>query len=138
MIYLSLFEDTISCLEGLKKAGKKVYLLSNAQKSFTWQELEMTGLISYFDGILISSDEFCMKPDPAFYQILCDRYELNKSESVMIGNEIKSDMAGAKAAGIDGFYINRYPVFHEEKDPDYRYVSVNGSLMEVLSQTGVQ
>lgn len=138
LIYLSLFEDTISCLEGLKKAGKKVYLLSNAQKSFTWQELEMTGLIPYFDGILISSDEFCMKPDPAFYQILCDRYELNKSESVIIGNELKSDMAGAKAAGIDGFYINRYPVFHEEKDPDYRYVSVNGSLMEVLSQTGVQ
>ncbi len=138
LIYLCLFPDTISCLEGLKKAGKKIYLLSNAQRSFTWQELEMTGLVSYFDGILISSDEGCMKPDPDFYNILCDRYQLDKKESVMIGNELKSDMAGAKAAGIDGFYLNRYPVFKQEEEPIYRYVSEKGSLLEVLKQTGVE
>ena len=45
LIYLSLFPDTLACLEGLKKAGKNIYLLSNAQRSFTWQELEMTGLV---------------------------------------------------------------------------------------------
>lgn len=137
LIYLCLFPDTLACLDGLKKAGKKIYLLSNAQRSFTWQELEMTGLVPYFDGILISSDEGCMKPDPAFYNICCERYQLDKEQSVMIGNELKSDMAGAKAAGIDGFYINRYPVFHEEQEPVYRYVSPKGSLLEVLTQTGV-
>lgn len=137
LIHLSLFPDTLACLEGLKKAGKKIYLLSNAQRSFTWQELEMTGLVPYFDGILISSDENCMKPDPEFYNICCERYQLDKAACVMIGNELKSDMAGAKAAGIDGFYINRYPVFHEEKDAAYKYVSKDGSLLEVLSQTGI-
>ena len=137
LIYLCLFPDTLACLEGLKRAGKKIYLLSNAQRSFTWQELELTGLVPFFDGILISSDEGCMKPDPKFYNICCERYHLDKAQSVMIGNELKSDMAGAKAAGIDGFYINRYPVFHEESNPLYRYVSVKGSLMEVLVQTGV-
>lgn len=138
LIYLCLFPDTLACLEGLKKAGKKIYLLSNAQRSFTWQELEMTGLVPYFDGILISSDENCMKPDPEFYNICCERYGLDKSQSVMIGNELKSDMAGAKAAGIDGFYINRFAVFHEESEPLYKYVSKDGSLLEVLTQTGVQ
>jgi putative hydrolase of the HAD superfamily len=138
LIYLSLFDDTISCLEGLKTAGKKIYLLSNAQRSFTWQELELTGLIKYFDGILISSDEGCMKPDSKFYDICCERHGLDKSECIMIGNELKSDMAGAKASGIDGFYINRYPVFHAENEQLYKYVSVNGSLMEVLIQTGVE
>jgi putative hydrolase of the HAD superfamily len=137
LIHMSLFEDTLQCLEGLKKAGKKIYLLSNAQRSFTWQELEMTGLVPYFDGILISSDEGCMKPAPEFYNICCERYGLDKSECIMVGNELKSDMAGAVASGIDGFYINRYPVFHEEKEPLYKYVSINGSLMEVLTQTGV-
>ena len=137
LIYLSLFPDTLACLEGLKKAGKKIYLLSNAQRSFTWQELEQTGVVPYFDGILISSDEGCMKPDPDFYNILCDRYGLKKEESVMTGYELKSDMAGAKAAGIDGFYINRYPIFKKEETPAYKYVSETGSLMEVLTQTGV-
>ncbi|MDE7416848.1 MAG: HAD family hydrolase [Lachnospiraceae bacterium] len=137
LIYMCLFPDTITCLDGLKKAGKKIYLLSNAQRSFTWTELEQTGLVPYFDGILISSDEGCMKPDPEFYNICCERYGLDKSQSVMIGNELKSDMAGAKAAGIDGFYINRAPVFHKDAAPVYRYVSENGSLMEVLTQTGI-
>lgn len=136
-IHMSLFPDTLACLEGLKKAGKKIYLLSNAQRSFTWQELELTGLVPYFDGILISSDEKCMKPDPGFYNICCERYGLDKASCVMIGNELKSDMAGAKAAGIDGFYINRYPVLREKNEPDYKYISKNGSLLEVLSQTGV-
>ena len=45
-------------------------------------------------------------------------------------------MAGAEAAGIDGFYINRYPVFKEENSA-YKYVAETGSLMEVLTQTGV-
>lgn len=78
-----------------------------------------------------------MKPDTDFYDILCERYHLDKKESVMIGNELHSDMAGAKAAGIDGFYLNRLAVFHEPEQADYRYVSKNGSLMEVLIQTGV-
>lgn len=137
LIYMYLYPDTFACLNGLKKAGKKLYLLSNAQRSFTWQELESTGLIPYFDGILISSDEGCMKPDPQFYEICCKRYQLEKAQSVMIGNEMGSDMAGAKAAGIDGFYISRAAVFHEEKEPIYRYVSKNGSLMEVLIQTNI-
>lgn len=137
LIYICLFPDTLSCLGGLKKAGKKIYLLSNAQRSFTWNELELTGLIPYFDGILISSDEGCMKPDPCFYNICCERYGLDKARTVMIGNELKSDMAGAKAAGIDGFYINRFPVFHEEEEPLYKFVSKKGFLSDVLTQTGV-
>lgn len=137
LVHMSLFPDTLACLEGLKKAGKKIYLLSNAQRSFTWQELELTGLIPYFDGILISSDEHCMKPDPGFFQICCDRYGLDRSQTLMIGNELGSDIAGARAAGIDSFYIERRPVFHAEADPGYRYVSKDGSLLEVLVQTGV-
>lgn len=137
LIYLRLFPDTLSCLEQLKKAGKHIYLLSNAQRSFTWQELEISGILPYFDGVLISSDEDCMKPDPDFYDILCDRYGLDKKESVMIGNELRSDMAGAATAGIDGFYINREALFHASDNPQYRFVSQNGSLMEVLIQTGV-
>ena len=137
LIYLRLFPDTLECLQKLKAAGKKLYLLSNAQRSFTWQELEYTGLMPYFDGILISSDEDCMKPDPDFYNICCERYGLEKSQSIMIGNELKSDIAGATAAGIDAFYINRYPVYHEDLGHSCKYVSKNGSLIEVLIQTGV-
>lgn len=138
LLYMCLYPDAIACLDALKKAGKRVYLLSNAQRSFTWKELLETGLVAYFDGILLSSDEGCMKPDPEFYNICCKRYGLDKTRCIMIGNELKSDMAGASAAGIDGFFINRSPVFHKRETSLYKYVSEKGSLMEVIRQTGIQ
>ena len=52
------------------------------------------GLWELFDGILISSDEGCCKPDPAFFRILFDRYGLNPAHCLMIGNERTSDLAG--------------------------------------------
>ena len=124
--YLCLYEDAMECLDKLRKAGKKIYLLSNAQRSFTWQEIV----------ILMSSDEGCMKPDPKFYEILCERYELKVEDCIMIGNELKSDMAGAVAAGMDNFYINRYAVCPKEAY-HCKFVSENGSLLEVLKQTKV-
>lgn len=126
--HMYLYPDSLSCLQALKKAGKRIFLLSNAQRSFTWPELEKTGILPYFDGVLISSDEGCMKPDVAFFDILCNRYSLEKKESIMIGNELQSDVAGAVSAGIDSLYINRCPVFHQEENPTYTYVSPTGSF----------
>ena len=135
--FLALYPDTLACLKGLKEAGKKIYLLSNAQRSYTWQELEISGILPYFDGVLISSDEKCMKPDPAFFNILCERYQLKKEECIMIGNELQSDIAGAFAAGMDAFFINRAVTFTKPEKMSCRFVSEHGSLLEVLRQTGV-
>ena len=135
VIYRLLYPDTIECLESLQRKGKKIYLLSNAQRSFTWQELEMLDLIKYFDGILISSDEGCMKPDPEFYNICMNRYGLKQSESLMIGNELESDIKGAVNAGIDSFYINRKSSCEKDIAGMCTYISKKGSLMEVVNKT---
>lgn len=53
---LSLFPGVPEMLQRLKDAGKKVFLLSNAQALFTAPEIPLLGLTKYFDGILLSSD----------------------------------------------------------------------------------
>ena len=67
----------------------------------------MFGLTQYFDGILISSDVECSKPDKCFFETLFDRYSLEKSESIMIGNDYISDIGGAADFGIDSLYIHQ-------------------------------
>ena len=74
---LQCYPATIGTLHKLHAAGCGVYLLSNAQRIFTEYELRSLGLWELFDGILISSDEGCCKPDPAFFQILFKRYHLS-------------------------------------------------------------
>lgn len=105
--YIKLYDGVEDLLKTLKSRGKRVYLLSNAQRVFTENELNMFGLTQYFDGILISSDVECSKPDNNFFQILFDRYSLEKSESVMIGNDYISDIGGAADFGIDSLYIHQ-------------------------------
>lgn len=105
--YIKLYDGVTEVLDALKANGKKIYLLSNAQRSFTANEMDMLGLTKYFDGICISSDEECSKPDSHYFEILFDRYGLEKSESVMIGNDYISDIKGAHDFGIDSLYIHQ-------------------------------
>ena len=104
--YIKLYDGTMEMLELLRKKGKKIYLLSNAQQIFTEYEMRMLGIYDSFDGIAFSSDESCRKPSDEFYKRLFDRYDLKKEESVMIGNDWISDIEGAKNFGIDSFYLH--------------------------------
>ncbi|WP_419093714.1 HAD family hydrolase [Waltera sp.] len=65
---LQCYPATIGTLQQLHAKGCGLYLLSNAQRIFTEYELRSLGLWDLFDGILISSDEGCCKPDPAFFR----------------------------------------------------------------------
>ncbi len=106
-VYIKLYDGVLDLLDTLKAKGKKIYLLSNAQRGFTENELNMFGLTKYFDGIVISSDEECSKPDTRYYDVLIDRYNLNRSETIMIGNDYISDIKGAKEAGLKALYIHQ-------------------------------
>ena len=105
--FIKLYDGVIDFLESLKKKGKKIYLLSNAQRSFTLPELKMMGLYDYFDGIFISSDLCASKPSVDFFDALFKKYKLKKIESIMIGNDFISDISGAYEFGIRSLYIHQ-------------------------------
>ena len=90
----------------MKKNGGNVYLLTNAQRSFTWDELEILGIVDKFDGIVISSDEGCCKPDEHFYRVLLDKYSLDVKDTIMVGNDPVADIKGAKNVGLSALYIH--------------------------------
>lgn len=111
--YIRLYPWTLPVLTGLKKAGKGIYLLSNAQRGFTEHELITLGIIGYFDEILISSDCKVQKPNPVFFETLMERCNLNPQECLFVGNDEICDILGAKKVGMDTFYI------HSNCSPEY-------------------
>lgn len=104
--YLRVYPGVKETLTELRRRGKKVYLLSNAQRDFTRPELEMLGLTGLFDGILISSEEGVKKPSKQFFDRLVARYGLDPNKCLMVGNEEQSDIEGAIRAGMDSLYIH--------------------------------
>ncbi|MNC74327.1 dUMP phosphatase [compost metagenome] len=65
----------------------------------------MLGILPLFHGIAISSEAGISKPDPLFYKYLTDTYGADLSSAIMIGNDPRTDIAGANTVGIDSCYI---------------------------------
>lgn len=139
--YIRLYDGVEDLLGALKAADKNIYLLSNAQESFTVPELMQLGIADYFDGIMISSIEKLSKPQKQFYDRLFERYGLEKSECIMIGNDQYSDIAGANAAGIDSLYIYQQisPPVTDEQKINAKWKIMDGDVRKikelVLAQT---
>ncbi|MBP3655986.1 MAG: HAD family hydrolase [Clostridia bacterium] len=104
--YLRLYPCVRSSLAALRRSGRRLWLLSNAQHIFTAYELNYLGLPRYFDGVLLSSDYGCRKPDIRFYQALLTQQRLDPAACLMIGNDRQTDIAGAKAAGLATLYMH--------------------------------
>lgn len=117
--YIRLYPHVLSALGRLRAAGCRLWLLSNAQRVFTAFELRHLGLGAQFEGVYISSDYRCRKPDPRFYQALLQEQGLDPTKCLMIGNDRHTDIAGAKAVGLDTLYMHTAltPADQAEADP---------------------
>lgn len=104
--YIRLYPHALEALAKLRKAGYRLWLLSNAQAIFTAYELRLLGLGEQLDGIYLSSNYKCRKPDLRFYQALIEERHLDVSKTMMIGNDRQTDIAGAKAAGMATLYMH--------------------------------
>lgn len=129
--YIKLYPWSLPILKKLKEEGKGIYLLSNAQRSFTEHELDSLGLTEYFDVIMISSDCGVKKPNLMFFKMLMKRCGLKAKECLFVGNDEICDIFGAKKAGMDTFYI------HSNCSPEYTgKVKATYTVMDAL-ETGV-
>lgn len=104
--YLRLYPGVKEALASLRWKGYRLWLLSNAQQVFTSYELRSLGLGEEFDGIYLSSDYGCRKPDVRFFRALLEEQHLNPDECLMIGNDRETDIAGAMAAGLSTMYMH--------------------------------
>ena len=104
--YIRLYPEVREVLAKLRQEGYRLWLLSNAQSIFTAYELRLLGLWDSFDGVYLSSDYECRKPDGRFFRALLEGQKLDPDRCLMIGNDRMTDIAGAKAAGLDTLYMH--------------------------------
>ena len=104
--HLRAYAGAGELLGDLRAAGRTVILLSNAQSCFTRPELELLGLADCFDRIYISSEVGFQKPDPRFFTAPLRDLGLDPTDCLMIGNDPRCDIGGAKAVGMDAAYLH--------------------------------
>jgi putative hydrolase of the HAD superfamily len=82
-------------------AGFRVYLLSNANRAVS-ENRGIIPRIERFHGVMFSYDEKVLKPDPAIYRRLTDRYALEPGECFFIDDNAEN-VAGARKLGWQAY-----------------------------------
>lgn len=96
-----------------KKRGLKIGILSDfipEQKNDIW------GILPYCDAVLGSEEVGALKPSPVPFKALADILGVPCTKILYVGNNLKYDVAGAKAVGMRTACIkNRFLSFLSKK-----------------------
>lgn len=95
-----VLEEANQLVLRLHEAGFGCYLLSNAGVRF-WRQKDRIPCLAVMDGWVVSSWEHLMKPDPAIYRTLCERFGLAVKECVFVDDR-PENVRGAEVAGMMG------------------------------------
>ena len=79
----------------------RLYYLSNMPVPFARGLEQRHAFLQWFDGGIFSGDVLHIKPDPAIYQLLQDRYALEPEQTVFI-DDLQANVNAANALGWHG------------------------------------
>jgi 2-haloacid dehalogenase len=91
---------TVELLAELRAAGMPLYALTNWSAETFVIARERFELLSWFDGVVVSGEERMIKPDPAFFRLLLDRFGL-APEATFYVDDSEPNVAAASALGLD-------------------------------------
>ena len=90
---------TESELIELRSAGIRLYGLSNWSAETFPIAVDRFPCLSMFDGIVVSGTEGIAKPDPAIFQIVCERYGLEPAACLFV-DDAPANVRAAREAGF--------------------------------------
>lgn len=111
-----VFPDVLSTLKGLQSRGVRMGIISNTTNPPFMKdyELKLTGLNSFFEFSINSSDVPYRKPHPSIFKLAVNYLKLEAREILFVGDSLANDIAGSQKVGMQAAWINR----NGEKLPD--------------------
>lgn len=110
-----------------------VGLVTNGIGSVQRTRLDRLDLNSYFSAVAISGELGTSKPAPKIFDLIfAELDDSDRSESLMVGDSLSSDIAGGVAAGIDTAWFNRHGITPPEPPPFTHEFRILGDLVEIV------
>jgi len=137
--YLDNLGNGVFLIEGAEKLIKdlsskfRIGLITNGLQKVQRSRLAQSVLGDYFEQIFISEEIGTAKPDPEIFRVAFDKMDNpDKSEVLIIGDSLTSDIKGGNNFNIDTCWYN--PAGHkadEEYEINYEICNLN-ELYEVV------
>lgn len=128
------FLDFCSCKSGviegahelmsyLKQKGYRMHMCSNGFHEVQYKKLASCGLRDFFDTIILSEDAGVNKPSPLYFDYALKVSGAKRQNTLMIGDNLNTDIKGALSAGIDALLFNRWQVNLSESTITPTYIA---------------
>jgi 2-haloacid dehalogenase len=90
---------SVEVLRAVRATGMPCYALTNMEAETYPHRLERFPFLGWFDGTVVSGREKMMKPEPAIFRLLLDRFSLTPNTTLMIDDN-EENIEAARKLGI--------------------------------------
>ena len=101
-------DGALKAVAHLKSRGFMIGILSNGFRGVQHQKLKSSGLAPFIDKVVLSDDININKPDIRIYMYAMQLTGSSAAESLMIGDNPDTDIAGALNAGWKAILFTRH------------------------------
>ena len=136
---ISLFPGVEETLSKLKISGVKIAIVSDGSLALRIRKVKAAGLLQYCDEVIASEEVIFEKPFSAIFTLTLSKLDVDGSDAVMIGNNLKNDIRGAQLVGIRaGLFEPPVEANVEEKDPTIIPDFVITEMPQLLEEFGLK
>jgi 2-haloacid dehalogenase len=109
-----VYDDVVEIVAELHARGLRLLALSNAplEMEATWRAFEF---VRYFDGFVISGEEGVVKPEPAIFQVLIDRFGVDPANAVFV-DDVQHNVDAANSLGFHSILFESAPQLRRALD----------------------
>ena len=128
-----LVEGARELMNYLRNRGYRMHMTSNGFHEVQYKKLEACRLKDHFDTIVLSEDAGANKPSQQFFDYAFQLTHAHRETTLMMGDNLQTDILGAQAAGLDTLLFNRWSVDTSEcLQPPTFIVNKLNEIMKIL------
>jgi len=109
------FPHTHTCLEYLKEKDYQLHIITNGFNEVQGRKLQNSKLNDFFTEVITSENAGANKPHAQIFEYAFEATGANTNNSIMIGDDLNTDIRGARDIGMDHIYFNPKKGKHDEK-----------------------
>ncbi|MCU7547811.1 YjjG family noncanonical pyrimidine nucleotidase [Chitinophagaceae bacterium LB-8] len=113
-----IFPHTKEILQYLTNKGYQLHLITNGFEKVQLCKLQSCGLDHFFKAVITSESSNSLKPEKEIFEFAMSQTGATVKESIMIGDTIEVDIAGAINVGMDQVHVN-YSGAEQNLKPTY-------------------